>query len=379
MKSWLRHTLLLTLPLALGACTDGFPDEEMHLGLEDKVRPLAISLSPPEASPGQSVEVTLLLHAPDPAEVEITWQVALDYDQGLYETDEVERTILPLGEPVTTVQDNGLMQQTFNWVVPDSVHRVSSAIPEVLTDPVLVALAQLVIGPPAGTPPTRAGVEAWLQDQPLGGPLDAEEQALVDRFSCAVRFRATIQTDQRVVDVTRNLTVRYSARLGSDQTNSNNLATERTIIALEKDAAVSADLDDQGIARHFYNLLLGPADRVHEIPYHADWTYFLVETFTGELYDAPFEPGLVILEELEGRWYYYRHDDPASVAQFYLDDDGEEAEMYELDDSIILQPAGVGSRYTVFSVIRDTRRDWARYHLTPGLSVYSSEVLFRQP
>ncbi|PID78656.1 hypothetical protein CSB20_14080 [bacterium DOLZORAL124_64_63] len=383
MRSKMRPALFALLlpltPLLLTACSDSFPDEEMHLGLEDKIRPYAITLEPPEASPGETVQVTLHAHVPPGKSVDIHWQVALDYDNGLYEADEIERQVLPVGQNAQSAYSGTMLRQWFTWTVPDSVARVSSAVPDVLTDPVLVALAQLVVGPDAGDPPTRAGVETWLASRDPSVPLSPEEEALVDRFSCAVRFRATMETRDRAVDVTRNLTVRHSRRLGSTQVNTNNTENSRLVVALEKADARSADLEDPAVVAHEYPLVPAQPPVPQTIPFHPDWTYFLVESFALQDYNAPFEPGLVVSEELEGRWYYYRHDDPAAPEAFLRNDEGEEPEMWELDYPIILAPAGPDTRYFLVSVMRDLRRDWVQYFLTPGASVYPSEIQFVTP
>ena len=379
MKNRMLIALLPLLPWLLTACSDGFPDEEMHLGLENKIRPYAITLEPPEASPGETVQVTLHAHIPEGKTVDIRWQVALDYNTGLYETDEIERQILPVGQDAVITRDGPFLTQSFTWTVPDSVLRVTSAIPEVLTDPVLAALSQLVIGPAAGTPPTRAGVEEWILTGGPGHPLSEDEEALVDRFSCAVRFRAVMETADRTVDVTRNLTVRYSRSLQSSQVNRNNTTTGRSVVALEKRDASPEDLEDGSLARHEYTLQGSGVDNPVVMPFHADWTYFLVEAFDHQDYNAPFEPGLVVTEEMEGRWYYYRHDDPTAADVFFRNDDGDDPEMWELDDDILLEPAGPATRYALMTVIRDTRRDWRQYHLSPGQSVYRTELRFVTP
>jgi len=379
MNKKMLLALLPLLPLGLTACSDGFPDEEMHLGLEDKIRPYAVVLDPPEASPGEMVEVTLYAHVPESKTVDIQWQVALDYDNGLYETDEIERRLLPVGQDAQTLVDGTMLRQRFSWTVPDSVARISSAIPDVLTDPVLVALAQLVIGPAAGDPPTRAGVEAWLLAQDPAANLSEEEEALVDRFSCAVRFRATMETEDRTVDVTRNLTVRHSRRLNSSQVNANNTTNGRRVVALEEADAEPGDLEDASVRRHEYPLGTASPALPVTIPFHPDWTYFLVESYERQDYNAPFELGLIVSEEMEGRWYYYRHDEPTSPDVFLRNDEGDDPEMWELDDEILLAPAGPGTRYSLVSVIRDTRRDWAQYFLSPGASVYHSRIDFVTP
>ncbi|MCP4571328.1 MAG: hypothetical protein GY838_03180 [bacterium] len=381
-----RHSVLLLLVVALAGCGDGFPDEEMHLGIEDKVRPYAVTVEPPDVAPGETVTVTFLGQAPDPDEVDIAWRVAQDYFRGPYGADEVERRYADLAAPLPVDDADGFMIQTFTWTVPDSIHLWSSAIPAVLTDATMIALVEQLVGPAAGSPPRKAAVDAWLKaltpaDLAAMDPLEAQAAlALADRFACQVRFRARLRTGI-TVDVTRNLTVRHTRRLDGPNTNENARVVEFGLVALDKRDAKPKDIDDPGVERTWYRFVDGGsrvADRV-DVPLHGDWTYFTAVRFAPELFTSPYDFTGLIPESGSYRWYYYRQDSPRSGHHFFVNEDGEDTEMWELDEEARVKPAGVGSRFRIVSVVRDERPDWELYHATHGGTTVEGVVEFVAP
>jgi hypothetical protein len=385
-----RLTLLWSLPLALAAltgCNEGFPDEEMHLGLDAKVRPYAVVIEPAEAAPGETVQVTLLARAPQPDELDVTWRVALDYDLGLYETDEIERNTRSLAVPSPTADADGLLRQTFAWVVPDSALLYASALPAVLTDPALVALAGGLLGPAAGAAPSSAAVDAWLKaltpaDLAAMDPSTrAAAWALADRFACQVRFRATLRTGQ-IVEVTRNLTIRHTGRLGGPNLNHNAEVLDFAVAAVKKRDATRFDLDDPGVPRTWYRFIDTDGTRLADqvqVPLHEDWTYYLAVGFRAEQYGSPFDPNQVVTELGDYHWYYYRPARPASDHEFFASDDGTPAEMWNLGRRARIMPDGAGSAFRVVIAVRDERADWVQYHAVPGTGVAEGIVEFVTP
>ena len=384
---YLSLAVLLTLAAAgLSGCGEGFPDEEMHFGIEDKVRPFAVVIEPPEAAPGETVTVTLLAQAGDPDEVDITWRVALDYDLGLYEADEVERHYRDLPTPSTSSDTDGFLSQTFAWTVPDSALLYTSAMPEILTDPAVVYLVEQLIGPAAGSPPNRTAVDAWLKARTPAElaqmtPLEREGVwALADRFACQVRFRAVMRTGE-TVDVTRNLTIRHTSRLGGPNTNRNASVYDFTIGAVNKIDATKEDLYDPDLQVRWYDFILwgeGVASQVW-VPFHDDWTYYVRVRHSPEEYTSPFDPTLVVREGSRYNWYYYRRDEPQSGHHFFVTEEGEEAEMWDLGKDSRIMPAGPGSTFRLVAAVRDFRDDWVMYHAVPGAAVEQGIVQFVSP
>jgi hypothetical protein len=372
--------------IGLSGCADGFPDEEMHFGIEDKVRPYAVLIEPAEAAPGETVQVTLLARAPEPDELDITWRVALDFNRGLYETDEVERNYRDLEVALPVADEDGFLTQTFNWVVPDSALLVSSSLPEILEDPAMVLLAEGLIGPAAGSPPTKSAVDAWLKaltpaDLEAMDPMQREATwALADRFACQVRFRTTLLTG-RVIDVTRNLTIRHTRRLAGPNTNHNARVTQLTVAAVEKENATRDDLVDPAVPKTNYPFITDGnrvADRV-QVPRNNQWTYYLRTEFVREEYSSPFDPTIMVTESSRYQWYYYRQDQPTSGHQFFVNEDGEEAEMWDLDEDARIMPAAVGSVFRIVASVRDSREDWVMYNAVPGSGVEEGIVEFVAP
>ena len=386
MKTYSIAFLLMLALMALTGCGEGFPDEEMHFGIENKTRPYAVVVEPPEAAPGETVLVTLKARTPDPDELDITWRVAQDFNRGLYETDEVERNYLQLDSPDPVTDADGFLTQSFQWVVPDDALLISSALPEILDDPVMVVLAEELIGPDAGSPPTKVAVDAWLKalTPELIQEMSLEEQmatyALADRFAIQVRFRAALRSDL-VVDVTRNLTIRHTGRLEGPNTNHNAEVYSFGVVALEKVDATTDDIDDLNVAQTWYPFIEGTvrvADQV-SIVQHDNWTYYLVVNFYHEQYTSPFNPDLLLSELGYSRWYYYRQDNPFSDHQFFATDDGEEAEMWNLGREARIMPGGAGSTFRVVVAVRDERSEWVMYHAVPGGVVHEGIVVFAAP
>jgi len=387
VKYLISTVLLLATIAGLAGCGEGFPDEEMHFGIEDKVRPYAVVIEPAEAAPGETVQVIFYARAPDPDELDINWRVALDFNRGIYDTDEVESNFRDLATPLPLADSEGFLTQTFFWTVPDSALLYSSALPEILTDPVIVFLATELIGPAAGSPPTRSAVDAWLKaltpaDLAAMEPLAREATwALADRFACQVRFRATLRTG-RIIDVTRNLNIRHTRRLGGPNANANAEVTDFAVVMLKKKDAVSSDIGDPAIARTVYPFIdrfgTRVADRI-QVPVHSDWTYYLVSNFVHEQYTSPFAPERLLSEQGHYSWYYFRQDAPTSDHQFFVADDGSEAEMWDLDRQARIVPAGVGSTFRVVNAVRDERDEWVSYHAVAGTGVREGIVEFVAP
>jgi len=306
---------------------------------------------------------SLVLHtSADPDELDITWRVALDYDLGIYETDEVERNYRNLAVPMPSVDSEGFLSQTFQWVVPDSALLYASALPEILDDPALIFLAEELIGPDAGSPPTKSAVDRWLKETTadffFGNPPMAEATwALADRFACQVRFRATLRT-ARIIDVTRN-----------------------SVVDLTKVDATRDDLLDPTIEKTTYPIidLLWSENVPVQIPVQDGHTYYLKIEPLEEGYFSPFDQNLFITERMSFHWYYYRQDNPTSDHNFFVTEEGEGAQMWDLDDEVRIMPDGTGSGFRVATVTRDFRDNWVQYHATPGVTLTEFTLEFIAP
>lgn len=377
-----RILIPLLALIAAAGCSDDFVSEEMLLGDENKLRPLAIVCEPAEASPGQIVQVTFTYYDPHPERTSTNWRVALDYDQGLYGGSPVERNYQQLGIPGAGFdpQDdgNGLMTERFDWVVPSDVLQNTSAIPEDLDEEPWLSLSQFVA---PGETLTRRQLDqalASLTPQQLDQmPYEQREMIrdLADLFACQVRFRVQLRGDI-TLDVTRNLTIRHSRRLDSPNTNENtDLATWYLLAVPEPDIDYD-DLDryEDGLER--ISLLSTSGIREVSIASHPDWTYFLKTSYFAQEYTSPFSGDELFTESAEFRWYTFRLDDGDPGHPLVRDEDGEEAEMWQLDDWVRLVPPGGNSRFRVYICLRDERPEWSGSQGTPGASLRAAEILF---
>lgn len=382
--------LLLTTvagALLLAGCGETFPDEEAHLGLEDKIRPYEITLDPPEAAPGQTVTATLRYHMPRPVAAAATWRVALDFDAGLYEADVIERDLVEVADVEPAVVDAaGFVTQVARFTVPPSIYDTTSAIADPLDDPFLLALLDLLPAGQLSDPPRKAEVAELLASITAEdlAVLDPDQALLVQRvadlFACAVRFKVTLE-DGMVVDVTRRLTVRHSGRLLSPNTNLNAEITAYLVGEVPRPDFDLGDLDDV-LGEVRWHSFDGVADSGHPlatVPHDPGHTYFMRVRFQPQQYTSPFALDGLLEEQGEHRWYYYRLDAPGSAHQFFVTEEGDEAAMYELDDDARIAPPGVGARYRVLAVVRDERGEWAGYHASPGSTTVMGEVVFVAP
>lgn len=385
MKRYIRMGITVLLGMfSLTGCGDTFPtDTELNLGDENKTRPYAVAIEPAEAAPGQMVQVTLRAWTNDADNLDISWRVAMDYNIGLYEADEVERNYQDIDPGNPGLDSDGFLTQTFWWTVPEETILDSSGLPEELTDPVMVALAEELMGPEASSPPLKSEVNAWLtalqpNDLDSMEPLEREMVwALADRFAVQVRFRVAMHTDL-VIDVTRNLTVRHTGRLGGPNNNNNPQTQDLAVVAINKVDAEPQDLDDSSIERQYYYFIEGYIRQNFEVevPQRQGWTYYFYNIAGVQNYTSPFDPELELTEETTRRWYYYRQDQPNSDHQFFVNDDGTELDSWDMGNFARIVPDGAGSSFRALSVVRDERADWVMYHATPGVVVEEGVVEF---
>ncbi|MCB1150343.1 hypothetical protein KDK88_02255 [bacterium] len=374
----------LALLLLLAGCGGEFPNQEMDLAGEQKLRPIAVTLDPPEAAPGQTVRVTLLYYSPDQEPAQVDWQVAMDYRLGLYEVDEVEQGILQIPDVDPPVYDAaGYAEQTFTMLVPDTVLLTTSAQPDTLDDELLLAVARPLLGKSDGEPVTRMELDAAFKtDGFVSAAPDTMKAYLADLFGCEIRFRARLRRGISV-DVTRNLTVRYSGQYGSLNRNTNPWLQRLNLYAVP-----FPDVDADDLGRYETQLQVYPLAGDDVTPHlvsvllHRDWTFILGLSMGLDAYTSPFEPESPRLEKYQAHWYHLDLVNPLDADPFYVTDEGDEAEMSDLDSRVRLaQPVGDGPyRYRVTAVVRDRRLEWmGTYTTTPGASVITGEFEFVEP
>lgn len=383
MSTRITTFALLAAALLLCGCDGEFPNQEMDLAGEAKLRPLAITIEPPEAAPGETVEVTLHFYSPDRRPESVDWSVALDYRLGLYETDEVEDDVVNLQILMPPIYDEaGYGTQLFHYHVPEDLLLTTGAVPDTLTDAMLLALVRPLLGKADDEPVTRAELDAAYRE---GFPPDAPASVVAyaaDLFSCEIRFRARLRREISL-DVTRNLTVRHSRRTESYNVNTNPWLQRMTLYSVphpDVDADDLGDYETEVLATPLAGEGVTPGLRT--VPLHRDWTYFLGLSLGLDTYSSPFDPHALHDEKYNASWYHLDLDDPRGADPFYVTDEGEEAEMDDLDSRVRLaQPLGDGPhRFRVTVVVRDRRLEWmGLYSTTPGATLLSGEFEFVEP
>ena len=376
----------LVLPAVLAGCGEDFTNEEMQLGAGGKPRPLAILCEPAEASPGETVTVSLVWHELDPGPAETDWRVALDHDPGMYGADVVERRIVDLEQvvdiPDPVGDDGGFLTQTFTMTVPDSTLLWASCWPEVLDDDALLLPAGAALPGTTGEGIAKADVDAFLAaltPDDLAAMPAAERDAilrLADLFACEIRLRVVLRGGV-TVDVTRNLTVRHSRRLGSANVNENPATAEYAVVGIARPDFDWDDIDTYTGEKRRWTFPAGEGASL-EIPRRRGWTYYLHLTIAPQRYASPTDPDRLLTENTTLRWYYFRLDDPGAGPDLFVDDAGEATEMWALDESVRLQPpaGGAAPRYRVVACARDERIEWEMFHATPGAALIEGEIIF---
>lgn len=372
---------LIALALLAG-CSDEFVSEEMLLGDEAKLRPLAIVCEPAEASPGQLVTVTFTYWDPHPEQTTTNWRVALDYDEGLYGGNPVERNFQQLGVPGLgfNPQDDGhgFMTETFSWQVPDDVLQNTSAIPEQLDEEPWLSLSQAIA---PGETLTRQQLDlalASLTESQLNDMTEEQKTLVlqvVDLFACQVRFRVQLRADL-AVDVTRNFTVRHSRRLNSPNTNRNTDLATWTLLAVPAPDVAYDDVEGYGDAVERIPLLSTAGTREVVVEAHQDWTYYIRTSYYAQQYTSPFSGDRLFTENAEFRWYSFRLDEGDRGYPLVRNEDGDEAEMWELDDWIRVVPPQEDSTFRVYVCLRDERPEWSGSQGAPGANLRAVQIDF---
>lgn len=387
IRSAVSGLFLLSAALVAGGCGESFTNEEMHLGPEAKPRPLAVLCEPPEAAPGEQIAITLVFHESDASASTVAWRAALDYNPGMYGADVVERRLVDLDAetdiPPFVDDGHGFRTQTFSWTVPDSTLLMASSLPDLIDDPAIVALATVLLPdlPPEGV--TKRAIDAYLRAL---APADlasmdaatlAAHRDLSDLFACQIRLRARL-TAGFVVDVKRSLTVRYSRALDSSNVNTNPEIAGFEVIGIPEPDVDWSDIETYRDRLEHYPFGGDATVSEARVPFRADWTYYVTMLAVPQTYTSPFSPGRLFEEQSTVRWYFFRLDDPGAGQDFFVDDEGEAAEMWALDEEVRLQPPtdGDSPRFRVALCARDQRVEWEMYQGTPGATLVFGDIVF---
>ena len=375
-----------TLAIALGSifitgCAD-FLGKEMNIEAGIKTRPIAVIIEPPEAMPGDSITVVAYYYDPTPSATAVSWKLALDYRFNLYGTIETEAHVLDLteklwGERIET-DDEGMVRHEFRVAIPDSVFLVAGSIPDVI-DEEFPSEIRALIGVEENAPVTKRDLATFLHavdPATLAPEAYLWFAAYADFFTCQIRLRGKI-VNEIELDVTKNLTIRYSRKFGSDNVNTNPTIESLAILQVHH-----TDVDDRNDIGLYatdttYVYHQDPAvTRDHTIAVNHSYTYYILMTHAVETYRSP--AGIEHPEEHEYAWYVSGLGFAGNEEPLFVADDGGEGDHDMFEEIVRLDPPGGPRswRVMVYGVLRDERREWRMYHGVPGAALAAGEILF---
>lgn len=303
--------------LALAACAE-FPEKYENVIPGEKIRPFAIILDPPEAAPGDTVKVRLVIYEAG-KRPSVAWDMALKYqlNQGAtssaFPSAEAEVDLETGGRKLGPSAD-GL---AFSVVIPAgdaNPLRLTGMAPAVLREEAGLseeekrALASIGIADLASGLGKDRLIDALEKSDSVPNAL----APLVDGLIGLVRFRAKVAAPGFKLDVTKTLTVRYSNRLRSgpflSNVNGNPVLDSIGFIRVRaKDVT-----DFTRIAEHQSDTLFfathaetDAADpRYDTLEVWPDCSYFLIAKTDGDGQPYRSPAGIGHTEQLFFQWFY---------------------------------------------------------------------------
>lgn len=215
--------LFLSLCLLVLGCTE-FSTRYVNIE-NDKIRPIAFICDPPEAMPGDTVDVRVFASFPN-GMPDISWTVALDYGVDLYGNETVERHIVPLSDLHAVNLDDSLGIH-FRFVVPDSTLLFSTQLKGLLARNAASFGGMSV-----------ADLDSFLRASPPG--LLPFPGYLVDQFAANIKLRGHM-VQNITLDITKEVTVRYTGKFNPANASKNPSIRWIKWIAVQKNKMTSPD------------------------------------------------------------------------------------------------------------------------------------------
>lgn len=374
--------------LAAAGCGISFPDEEMNPASTGKLRPLGVVFAPAEAHPGETVTASFHFYTPDPEAYAAEWSVALDYGIGLYETDEYELGHVPAGHVIEPeIDEDGFGTQLVSFVVPTDLLLTASSRPEVVEDELILEALRGILPAGGDGPVAAAELNALIGSDEIWTFTPAERDRLryvADLFSCEVRLRGSL-SGVTTVDVTRNLTVRWSRYHDTLNVNENPTVNALELIVADGPDVAWGDVDLSDPDTYLYPIIVpdpGTWGPVTLVEARDDKTYWLRCRAGVQMYSSPFDPFTPLEEDIGILWYQHDVDRPDSGHPLFVTDGGDPAEMFDLDEAVrIKPPTGVVEErpFRIMVVVRDRRWEWGQYSSAPGTIVEEGAFRFIPP
>lgn len=364
--------ILLSFALALAGCAE-FPEVYENVIEGKKIRPFAIVVDPPEAAPGDTVKVELKLYDAE-KEYAVDWELGLKYQMNQGATSSgfpsvTEIIDLETGNRKLNPAADGL---SFSVVIPKGdqnpleLTELSPAVLKSETDMTHDEKEELgKLG--------LASFEGGLKKRDLIGALDTVQSIsnklspLVDGLVALVQVKAKVKSPRFTLDVTKNLTVRYSNRLQSGPYLSN--VNRNPVI----DSIGFIDVHAAGI-NHFSKIGSHKADTIffttfsESHPASIDYdtlkvnpghSYFLIAATRDaeQPYRSP--SGETHKEQLFFQWFYTNLDAPSSDWEnlITLDNDGRPVDLPVV--SVKFPKGSVGLKhFAIRATVGDDRPEW---------------------
>lgn len=367
-----KHLILGFVAVVFTGCAE-FPEVYENVIEGQKIRPFAIITDPPEAAPGDTVRVELKLYDAE-KEYEVDWELGLKYQMNQGATSSGFPTVteimdLEAGEVKWNPSADGL---SFSVVIPKGDKNpleLTDLSPDVLrTDSDITAEEREELG--------KLGLdnfESGLKKIDLIGALDTlstisnKLSPLVDGLVALVQFKAKMKSPGFNLEVTKNLTVRYSNRLesGSYLSNVNHNPVIDSIGFIDVHAAGIRHFSEIGNHKsdtiYFTTLseshpALIDYDTLRVIPGHS---YFMIAATrnANQSYRSP--AGEIHREQLFYQWFYTNLDAPSSDWEglITLNHDDRPVDVPVVPVKFPKAEAGL-RRFAIRTTVGDDRPEW---------------------
>jgi hypothetical protein len=304
----------------LMSCAD-FPETYENVIEGQKIRPFATVLNPPEAAPGDTVEVFLHLYDAD-KEYSAEWTLQLDYTVDNYAYLSSAGKNLNLDSmkiPIPDSDADGRLH--FRFVVPRGEHNPfyhSPLVPEIQVPAGEISSETRELLESSGIEVAEKGLTSrslveYLDERET---VPAEFAPLANEMIALIRLNAKIKSEDFELDVDKRLTVRYSNRLESGGSiNSNPALNSIGIITVKKkginepEKISGFEADTQYFSTNAASLNSGDPLPVDTFLIKKDWSYFLIADTGGAAQRYVSPSGKTHSEHLFYQWFYTNLDE----------------------------------------------------------------------
>ncbi|GEM_PF-3053017 len=386
----------------LAGCAE-FPEKYENVIADAKIRPFAIVLDPPEAAPGDTVHAALKLYDAGKTYA-VRWSLALKFQvkQGVTgsafptasEWIDLDSGSFDTGNLVTESSSDGL---DLGFRIPDDARnplRLSGYVPGVIPESDLSTEEKSLL-PGIGIESSAGGIprETLLAALASHSSLPNGLAPLVDGFLAVVQIKAHITSPGFALDVTKDLTVRYSNRLKAGAYASNVNANPRldSIGFIHVHAGGVTDFDK--IREHasdtvFVGASAGAAgdeakrtfDTLKVVP--GDSYFLIASGGGGQRYRSP--QGNLHDEQLIYQWFYTNLDAPGKIgadkvgAELIAAKHGDRPIDVPVVPILFPAPAVGLRRFAIRATVGDSRPEWGLLS-SPGLAYASLFCVIEYP